>query len=126
MRRPFLETQPGKHQPLEVWMDGDCSLCQRSMAWCELRDPAGRVRFVDFRSQGENELPLSLDAHQKSMWVRGHDGALYEGYAAWRRIMAEIPGWRWLARISSYPPLSWIGPPLYRMIAAHRHRLSQR
>jgi predicted DCC family thiol-disulfide oxidoreductase YuxK len=122
----MLEIDIDKPRPLYVWMDGDCVLCQRSMAWCEIRDPTTRVRFVDYRTQAENELPMPLENHQKSMWVRDRDGALYEGFAAWRRILAQIPGWRWLARISSFPPLSWIGPQLYRLIAAHRHRLSQR
>lgn len=126
MWRPLLESHTEGLRPLEVWIDGDCSLCQMSMEWCELRDPTGRVRFVDFRSQSENVLPLTLEAHQKSMWVRGHDGALYEGFAAWRRILAQISGWRWLAKLTSLPPFTLIGPPLYILIAAHRHRLRPR
>jgi predicted DCC family thiol-disulfide oxidoreductase YuxK len=118
----FLETQTDDLRPLEVWMDGDCGLCQRSMAWCQLRDPNGRVRFVDFRVQGKDQLPLTLEAHQQSMWVRDRDGTLYEGFAAWRRILAQIPGWKWLARLTSLPPFTLIGPSLYRLLATHRHR----
>jgi predicted DCC family thiol-disulfide oxidoreductase YuxK len=115
-----LETHTEKKKPLTVWMDGDCGLCQMSRAWCEFRDRDGRVRFIDFRAAGGNELPLTHEEHQKSMWVRDGNGALLEGFAAWRRIMAEIPGWRWLARLTSLPPFSLVGPPLYRLVAANR------
>jgi len=121
-----LATQTEEDQPLVVWMDGDCRLCQRSMAWCELRDPVGNVRFIDFRRQAEDELPSTLEAHQRSMWVRDHDGSLYEGFAAWRRILTRIPGWRWLAKLTALPPFTLIGPPLYRLLAAHRHRFRPR
>jgi len=121
-----LDTHTDDPQPLDIWMDGDCGLCQRSRAWCETRDQDGRVRFIDFRTAGEDELPLTHEDHQKSMWVRDRDGILLDGFAAWRRIMAEIPGWRWVARLASLPPFALIGPPLYRLIAAHRHRLRPR
>ena len=111
---------------LQVWMDGDCVLCQTSQKWCELHDRDGRVRFIDFRRADEDELPLTRTNHETSMWVKDNDGTLHEGYAAWRRIMAELPGWRWLGRIASVPPLTLIGPPLYRLVATHRNRLSSR
>ena len=109
-------------QPLDVWMDGNCSLCQRSKAWCETRDRNGRVRFIDFRTASGDELPLTQEEHQTSMWIRDRDGALLKGFAAWQRIMAEIPGWGWLAWLTSLPPFTLIGPPLYRLVATHRHR----
>lgn len=112
-------------RPLDVWMDGDCSLCRRSRAWCELRDRDGNVRFIDFRAANGEELPLPPSEHQASMWVRDRDGALLDGFAAWRRIMAEIPGWRWLARLASLPPFTLIGPPLYRLVAANRRLVAR-
>lgn len=105
---------------LDVWMDGDCPLCQRSQAWCELRDTRRRLRFKDFRRSDLHELPMSQQDHESSMWARDTDGRLYEGFAAWRRIMSEIPGWRWLARLASLPPLDLIGPPIYKWIAVKR------
>lgn len=60
------------------------------------------------------------------MWVRGSDGDLLEGYAAWCRIMAELPGWRWVSRIFSLPPWTMIGPHLYRFVAVHRRRFNGR
>lgn len=118
-----METPTDIRQRLDVWMDGNCSLCQRSKAWCETRDRNGRVRFIDFRTASGDELPLTHEEHQTSMWIRDHDGILLEGFAAWRRIMAEIPGWKWLARLGSLPPFTLIGPHLYNLIASNRHNL---
>ena len=119
----FVGDRKNEASPLEVWMDGECSLCQASQKWCELRGSVGRVRFIDFRKTGENDLPVTRSHHERSMWVRDIDGTLHEGFAAWRRIMVELGGWKRLARIASFPPFSLIGPPLYRLIAAHRHSL---
>jgi predicted DCC family thiol-disulfide oxidoreductase YuxK len=106
-------------------MDGECSLCQKSRAWTETRDWDGRLRFIDFRAGTRDELPLTREDHETSMWVRDREGVLLEGFDAWRRIMAEIPGWRWLARLASLPPFTLIGPPLYRLIAANRRHFSR-
>ncbi len=108
---------------LDVWMDGGCHVCQRSQRWCERRDPEGRVQFRDFRSVDDADLPVTRADLEVSMWVRDADGQMLSGFAAWRRIMAELPGWRWLARLSGLPPVSWVGPTLYRLVARNRHRL---
>ena len=108
---------------LEVWLDGDCPVCRRSKKFCERRIPDGRVRFQDFRIAKDADLPMERRAHEESMWVRDSDGRTIEGFQAWRRIMAEIPGWRWLAALSGLPPARWVGPALYRFIARSRFEL---
>jgi predicted DCC family thiol-disulfide oxidoreductase YuxK len=108
---------------LEVWYDGQCPVCRASRDWCAARDPGGRLEFRDIRAASEFELPVSRAAAEASMWVRGDDGALAEGFAGWRRILAELPGWRWIAWVSGAPPLRWLGPPIYRMVARARGRL---
>jgi predicted DCC family thiol-disulfide oxidoreductase YuxK len=115
-----LGTLTDDQRRLDVWMDGDCGLCQKSRAWCETHDRNGRVKFTDFRTAGENELPVGREDHEASMWVRDSDGALLEGFDAWRRIMAEIPRWKWVARFASLPPFALIGRPIYRLVAGNR------
>jgi len=121
-----VNVQANETPMLEVWMDGECRICQTSKAWCELRDRDGRIRFVDFRSTIDQDLPRPRGDHETSMWVRDDDGALLAGFDAWRRIMHELPGWRWLARLTGRPPFNLIGPPLYRLLAANRGRFSRR
>ena len=110
-----------ERSPLDVWMDGECGLCRSSRAWCERRAPESTFRFIDFRT--EESLPKSRDAHQSSMWVRDPGGAMLEGFDAWRRIMAELPRWRVVARVAGLAPFTLLGRYLYRLVAAHRHRL---
>jgi predicted DCC family thiol-disulfide oxidoreductase YuxK len=120
-----LETSPEEEQRLQVWVDGGCELCRRSRAWCELRDRDGRIDFHDFRSAREEELPVSREDLEASMWVRDRTGNVLEGYAAWRRIIGELPRWRWLARLASLPPFILIGPAFYRLVAANRYRFGR-
>jgi predicted DCC family thiol-disulfide oxidoreductase YuxK len=109
--------------PIDVWMDGDCALCRSSRRWCEARDIEKRLEFSDFRSAPDHALPTERRSLENSMWVREPDGTLREGFGAWRRIMAELPGWRWLAWLTGLPPFRWLGPGIYRFIARHRHLL---
>ena len=104
-------------------MDGACPVCRRSQAWCEVRDPQQRMVFRDFRRTADPDLPVERRSHEESMWVRTEAGSLHEGFAAWRLIMSQIPGWRRLAQITGLPPISWLGPPVYRIIARFRKRL---
>lgn len=108
---------------LEVWYDGQCPLCRASRDWCATRDPEGRLEFRDVRAVAEAELPVSRADAESSMWVRDADGALAAGFAGWRRILAELPRWRWLARVSGTAPLRWLGPPVYRFVARARRLL---
>ena len=105
---------------LEVWMDGDCSVCRASMAWCEVRDRGERVRFHDFRAAADDDLPAPREVLEASIWVRGPDGALHEGFEGWRTILGALPRWRWLAHATRFPPLRWLGPPIYRLVAGNR------
>ena len=106
----------------EVWFDGACALCARSKIWCEQRDLSRRLRFRDFRSSSESELPVERVLLERSLWLRCADGAMLEGYGAWREILTLLPRWRWLAVLAGLPPFSWAGPPLYRFIARSRRR----
>jgi predicted DCC family thiol-disulfide oxidoreductase YuxK len=119
----ILDRETEGSRQLDVWMDGACGLCLKSREWCELRDHDRRLTFNDFRSARESDLPVSPQDLENSMWVRDGEGNLLEGFAAWRRIMGELPRWRWLARLTSLPPFTLIGPALYRLVAANRRHI---
>lgn len=121
----LLDLPTDTSRQLDVWMDGECALCLKSRAWCELRDRNRRLTFNNFRSADESDLPVGREDLESSMWVQDHNGNLLQGFAAWQRIMGELPRWRWLARLVSLPPLTLIGPALYRWIAANRRHFSR-
>jgi predicted DCC family thiol-disulfide oxidoreductase YuxK len=108
---------------LEIWYDGSCPVCVRSRRWCERRDRDHRLRFRDFRSADDDELPADRERHRATMMARTPEGVLLEGFLAWRRILATLPRWRWLARSAGIAPLAWFGSAIYRVFARHRDRL---
>jgi predicted DCC family thiol-disulfide oxidoreductase YuxK len=111
-------------EPIEIWYDGSCPICRRSRQWSEKRDRDDRLRFRDFRSTADRLLPADRRRHEATMMVRTPHGKLLEGFAAWRRILAQLPGWRWMARLTGLPPFRWIGSLGYRFVARWRHLLA--
>jgi predicted DCC family thiol-disulfide oxidoreductase YuxK len=121
-----MTSRPTDRSPIVIWYDGACPVCRRSRDWCRRRDPSDTLDFRDFRTSADEELPVSRALAESSMWVRQPDGSLLGGFEGWRRILAELPGWRWLASISGMPPMRWFGPPAYRLIARLRLLLPSR
>jgi predicted DCC family thiol-disulfide oxidoreductase YuxK len=54
--------------------------------------------------------------------VRLADGTVRTGFDAWRMILAELDGWRWLARAAGLPGLNHVGRSIYSLMARNRHR----
>jgi predicted DCC family thiol-disulfide oxidoreductase YuxK len=106
--------------PIEVWYDGQCSLCRRSRRWCLARDAASRLRFRDFRTTPDGELPVDRHLAEQSLWVRRRDGELSSGFEGWRWILRELPGWRPLAAITGLPGIRHLGSRMYRLVARFR------
>jgi predicted DCC family thiol-disulfide oxidoreductase YuxK len=106
---------------LEVWIDGDCPVCRRSERWCRVRDRADRLAFRDLRR--DPDPPVSRARLRRAVHVRLPDGTIAAGFDAWRRILLELDGWRWLGRITALPGLRHIGSLVYSLVAANRHRL---
>ena len=109
---------------LEVWYDGECVLCQGSRRACEIRDTEKRLVFRDFRMIEETNLPVARDQHEATLWAKTSDGKLFSGFDAWRRILASLPGWHWLAWLTGVPPIPTVGRPLYALVAKMRSRFS--
>ena len=109
---------------VEIWYDGSCPLCRRSRNWCESQDSNGDLRFRDFRTARDEDLPVTREEAESSMWVHDADGSLFSSFDGWRRILAELPRWRWLAALAGLPPVRWFGQPLYRIIARFRNQFA--
>ena len=101
-------------------------LCRSEIAHYRKLDAAGRVDFVDLSSPAADTGPdLSREAALGRFHVRGRDGELESGAAAFVRLWKELPGWRWLAVIARVPGVPEVpvrlGPSL-RRVALHRWR----
>lgn len=113
-------------EQLQVWFDGNCSVCQRSREWCEARDTHQRLWFMDFRAATADQLPVPQQDLESSMWVRDTDGELIAGFEGWRRIVLEMPRWRWLSHVAGIVPIRFAGRLVYSLLARFRHLLPAR
>jgi predicted DCC family thiol-disulfide oxidoreductase YuxK len=107
--------------------DGDCAFCSASACWVEGKWPPGAARLVPAQSLSDAELEsLGLsrdDVRRAAWWVeagRGRDGG---HLAIARSLAAARGGWRVVGRALLLPPLRWLGPPAYALVARNRHRL---
>ena len=103
--------------------DGDCAFCTRCA------DVARRVLPAEVQVsawQLTDLAALGTDAERartEVLWV-DRDGAVSGGApAVARALRAAGRGWAVLGVLLSVPPLRWLAPPVYRLVAANRHRL---
>jgi predicted DCC family thiol-disulfide oxidoreductase YuxK len=108
-------------EPIEVFYDGECRLCAASRSWAESRDSECRLAFKDLNDPAATaSLPVPAERLREEMWVRLPEGTLESGFAAWLAVLRALPRWRLVARVLGVPPLRWLGPPVYRLVARHR------
>ena len=107
-----------------MFYDGGCRLCVASRRWAEARDRAHCLQFHDLDPQASEAL-VAGGGEQPAleMVARTGEGRLVTGFDAWLAVLAVLPRWRVVARILAAPPLRWLGPSLYRVVARHRRRL---
>jgi predicted DCC family thiol-disulfide oxidoreductase YuxK len=108
---------------LEVWIDGSCPICRRAERWCTNRDRERRLRFVDLHALTDPNPPGSFDEMMRTVHVRLPDGRVDTGFGAWRRILSELTGWRWIAWVAGLPGIRRLGSLAYSVVAGNRHRL---
>jgi predicted DCC family thiol-disulfide oxidoreductase YuxK len=112
------------HQRLSVYYDGGCPLCRAEIDHYRRCAGADRVAFVDVgRGAPAPALGpgLSRDAALRRFHVRGADGHLVSGAAAFARLWQALPGWRWLGRLIQ---LRLLGLQPVLVVAEWAYRLS--
>jgi predicted DCC family thiol-disulfide oxidoreductase YuxK len=108
----------------EVFYDGTCRLCTASREWAEKRDAEGMLSFRDAADPAEaDRLPVERERLAREMIVRLPGGRVAGGFEGALAVLRALPRWHLLGAILALPPLRWLGPPVYRMVARHRHRL---
>jgi predicted DCC family thiol-disulfide oxidoreductase YuxK len=109
-----------------VYFDGACPLCRAEIGLYSDQDKAGALTFVDV-SREEAQTPDGLTRTQamRRFHVRGADGRLRSGAAAFVEVWSRLPAWRWAAKASTLPgvlPLLELG---YRLFLPFRPTLSR-
>jgi predicted DCC family thiol-disulfide oxidoreductase YuxK len=103
--------------------DGDCAFCTRSAAVARRLLPdevqVAAWQFVDLAAAGVTAERASAEV----LWI-GRDGVVAGGApAVAQALRAAGPPWAVLGIALSLPPLRWVAPVVYRLVAANRYRL---
>ena len=103
--------------------DGDCAFCTSAVGVARRVLPAD-VTVVAWQFADLAALGVTAErAQQEVLWVDA-DGTVSGGAAAVARLLrAAGPPLSVLGVLVSLPPLRWVAPPVYRLVAANRHRL---
>ena len=106
-------------QCLTVLYDGACPLCRREIAVYRDLEPLQPVAYLDLANpsaQGGAELPagLSREALLARFHVRLADGRIESGARAFVALWAQLPYWRWLARVARLPGVTPLLELAYR------------
>ncbi len=84
-------------QSVTVFYDGACPLCVREIALLRRLDRRGRIRFENVADPG---APVSCDIDREKLLarfhVRGADGNVVDGAAAFTEAYAQIPVFAWV------------------------------
>lgn len=110
---------------LTVYYDGSCPLCRREIAFYRRRAPAGAIEWIDVSTPAELGDGLNCSTAMARFHVREANGRLRSGGIAFATLWRHIPGWRWLGRLGTMPPLSWLLEAGYRAFLPLRPRLQR-
>lgn len=103
--------------------DGDCAFCTRSADVARRLLPAGSAivawQFLDLVEAGVT----AERAQAEVLWI-GRDGEVSGGAAAVAQALrAAGRPWSLAGVLLDAPPLRWVAPSVYRLVAANRYRL---
>jgi len=116
----------GQSRP-ELIYDGDCGFCAASASWLSRRwSSANAPRAIPWQELSADrigQLQLSPDDFAGSAWWVDRD-RVEGGFRAIAHALEASHGhWAVAGRILLVPPISWVAPLGYRVVARYRHLL---
>ena len=110
--------------------DGDCGICSRAALWVARRAPGTRFRVLPLQAvdvAAEPELAHRLAGCDLSatLHVITADGRVVTGAAAVLAAARAVPRWGTAARVADNRVGHTLLEPLYRKVAANRHRIGR-
>jgi demethoxyubiquinone hydroxylase (CLK1/Coq7/Cat5 family) len=113
---PDMNSVPKGGGACTVYFDGACPVCRREIGHYRGRAGAESIEWVDVASVDGAALGegLSRDAALARLHVRGPDGRLVSGAAAFAAIWTRLPAYAWLGAIASLPPVQGVLEVGYR------------
>ncbi|MBS3996804.1 MAG: DUF393 domain-containing protein [Hydrogenophaga sp.] len=105
-----------------LYYDGGCPVCSREIALYQRQAGADQVAWVDVSRCDAAELGegLSREAAMARLHLRGPDGSLVSGAAAFTGLWRTLPGWSWLGRLLGARWTLWLLEVGYRFFLVVR------
>ncbi len=123
---PPVTSDPAPACGLTVLYDGACPLCRREIAVYRDLPSAQPLHFADVSQVGQALPPGTTQAQLMARFhVLSAQGQLLSGAQAFLALWAELPGWRWLARLGRVPVMAWLMERAYRGFLRLRPRLQR-
>lgn len=122
MSRDSGQRPPGAREPLTVFYDGSCGLCQATVAWALARDHDRALAPLPYQSP-EAQVRLGPERARKAaeeLHVWSEADGVRVGADAIAAMLKRLPGWRWAGALLGWGPVRAIARPVYRAIAARR------
>ena len=100
-----------------VWYDGECPICRREIDFYRRIADGNDVQFVDATDSKTAFAPgLDRETALSRLHARLPDGRMVSGGAAFSALWRQLPGLRWLGRLTAVP---WLVKPtefVYRRV----------
>jgi len=112
----------GLDRECEVWFNGDCPVCSWEIGAYERR--AGRqnlpLRFHDSMRVARPLAAYGLRQEhlERRLYLRDEQGRIFSGFSAILALWARMPGYRWMWRVFSVPPLRAVCETMYDHVVA--------
>ena len=103
---------------LTVYFNGACNICAPEVALYRRRTQTHGRTHVSYCDISTTDLPPDVPdgTSRNDMLARLHirkNDIWYSGVEAFIHLWAEVPGFNWLARLISLPPIRAIAVPVY-------------
>ena len=117
-KMPGMPTSPTAAPPDRptVYFDGACPVCTREISLYRRQPGAEGLCWVDAAACEAGALGADLTRPQAlaRLHVRGANGELVSGAAAFIALWAALPRTAWLARLLDHRPVVWLLDAAYR------------
>ena len=105
----------------QVYYDGDCGLCRKTVAVLKSQDWFRRCSWVAYQSLNRPPTGLRWDDLRESAILETPSGDYLHGYFAFRKLAGLLPLILLIVPVLHIPWVTRVGTRAYQWIAAHRN-----